>query len=102
MPLVLHRREIARRADQRGYVHIVTAGVHHPDLLAGCILGPHMTGIREAGFLGNRQRVHVRSNQQPQSPAVVQARNHSVCLGPVRVAPDALSYLISGFSKLTG
>lgn len=44
------RAEVTRGAQDHGGVAVVTASVHQARVAAG---------VRQAGFLGNRQRIHV-------------------------------------------
>lgn len=99
MPSVLEPRKIARGADERGHVHIMAAGVHDPDLLAGGILGSDAARVRQTGLFGNRQRIHIRSYQQSWTRPIIQHRDDAVCLRPIRIPADPFCYLVSGFPK---
>ena len=58
--LLAHGHQRVGHAEQGSGMGVVTAGVHHPDLLAA-IFGLGLGGKRQAGLFGDRQRVHVRA-----------------------------------------
>ena len=41
------------RSHQASHIHIVTAGVHHTDIASLPIAGANLTGVRQAGLLGD-------------------------------------------------
>ena len=58
-PRVAGLREQRGRADKPGDMHVVAAGVHDRHRLAVAVRGPDLAGIRQAGCLLDRQRIHV-------------------------------------------
>jgi hypothetical protein len=74
-PVVLRLREERRRADERGHVHVVPAGVHDRNGRAGVVLRPDLARVSESGSLLDRQRVHVRADQHRRAAAVAEQRD---------------------------
>ena len=58
----LHRRQHGRHAEVHGRVHVVSARVHHADVLSH-VRRPHLRRERQAGLLGDGQRVDVGANR---------------------------------------
>ena len=97
--LRFRRRKHARRADHRGHMHVVAAGVHHPDFLTGGVLALEVTGIGHAGFLHDGKRVHVGTNQQLRPRTILQYRDHPIRLCAVRIFADPLGNGIAGLAQ---
>ena len=86
---------LPRRADQRGDVHVVAAGVHHRLLGAGGVDLAGARGIGDARALLERQPVHVGAKHHRRAGAVAQDRNHAG-------AADAGGHLIAERAQLAG
>ncbi|MNT08573.1 hypothetical protein D3C72_1433200 [compost metagenome] len=80
-------RDDARGGQQDARVAVVAAGVH----LAG-----HLAGVRQAGGLLNRQRVHVGA--QAQAPRAIAARQRADHAG----AGQAAVHLVAPFGQARG
>jgi hypothetical protein len=63
MPFRASTRKRSRCANHRGHMHIMAAGMHDADGLTGRIPGGHVTGVAQAGFFDDRQRIQVRTNE---------------------------------------
>jgi hypothetical protein len=63
LPLILQSLQCSRRADERGNMRVVSAGMHHVHIFAFIILRRDFAGIRQTGFLFHRQRVHVGAHE---------------------------------------
>ena len=61
-----------RGANPAGHVHVVAAGVHHRDGVAGIIGGGDGAGVGLPGLLTHRQCVHVGAQQHRRPLAVLQ------------------------------
>ena len=69
-PAVLQRRHHARRADETGDVRVVRAGVHDRVFAPGDILADHGARVGQAGFLLDRERIHVGADEHRRAGAV--------------------------------
>ena len=87
------RRHLPRRADQRGDVHVMAAGVHHRLLDAGAVGLPGARWIGDAGALLQRQAVHVGAQHHRRPGAVAQQ-------GDDAVAADAGRHLVAERAQL--
>ena len=78
--LVAHARQHFRHAHQDGHVGIVTARMHHADLLAD-VFGFHRGLERHVHFLDDRQRIHVgaQRNDPSRLAALEQSDHAGVC-----------------------
>ena len=74
------------------------AGVHHPDVLAGGVLGFDVTGIGHAGLLDDGQRIHVGTNQQSRAGTVLQYRHQPVSLCSVRISSHPFRDRVAGLA----
>ena len=96
------RDVLAHSGEHRGHavldrgVDVVTAGVHHPDLLV-VVGGAHRGREREIGVLGDRQGVHVGAHRHDRSglPALQDADDAGV--------RDPLAHLVEAkFAEMFG
>jgi hypothetical protein len=71
-PAVAGSRKQRRRTDEPGDMHIVAAGMHHRDRLPVAVRGSDFTGIRQAGGLLDRQRIHIGAQHDRRPCAVAQ------------------------------
>ena len=71
-PAIAQRRELTRRRQLRGDVHVVAAGVHHRHLHSVAADLPDRRGARHARALLERQAVHVGAQQHRGAVAVPQ------------------------------
>ena len=90
MPLALSLRHFTGHAEQHRHMNIVTASVHHADVLALGICGAHSRCVIEAGLFLYRQRIHIGANQHARSSAILQNGNHTVGLRAILVFAHAL------------
>ena len=71
-------RHPPRRPDQRGHVHVVSAGVHDRDHQAGDRAGlAGLRRVRQAGLLFDGQSVHVGAHHHRGALAVLHQGDHS-------------------------
>ncbi len=80
MPLALERGHVARYANHGGDVHIVSARVHHADILPCGVLRPYFARIRQVRVFDHRQRVEVCPDEQRRTGAVLQNPHHTISL----------------------
>ena len=85
-PLVAMLGQIAGDADQVRHVHVVAAGVHHADRRAAFVLRAHFRRVRQAGFLGDGQRIQIGPQHQRLARAVLQHADDAVA-ADVRSSP---------------
>ena len=63
---ITHCRQHPGCAQQHGHVGVVAAGVHYAHVLA-VVLGGYFRGKGQAGFLGDRQGIHIRAQRHHRS-----------------------------------
>ena len=77
-PAVLQGRQRPGDAHPASHVDIVAAGVHDADFLALSVEALDGTGIGQAGFLRDRQGIHVAADQQGRPRPVAEHAHHAV------------------------
>lgn len=76
-------------------MHVVSARVHHGDIVAVTVDSANCTGVRKTGRLGHGQRVHVCAEQDGRALPVAQYPDHTG-------ATDAFVHLVSAITKAVG
>ena len=76
-PRVARFGQHARGAHQPGDVQVVPAGMRDADLSPIRVGGRRLAGIRQAGVLGHRQRVHVGAQHHRRAVAIAQHADHA-------------------------
>ena len=99
VPLALERSHVAGHADHCRDVHIMSAGVHHTNLLPCRILRPYLAAIGQLRVFGHRQRIKVCADQQRGSGTILQNPHHAVGLRAIGILADALRHRISGLAQ---
>ncbi len=84
--------EQVRCPEQRRDMHVVSARVHHGDIVAVTVDSANCTGVRKTGRLGHGQRVHVCAEQDGRALPVAQYPDHTG-------ATDAFVHLVSAITK---
>ena len=51
-------------------MHVVSAGVHDVDILAGVVFRRHLARIGQTGFFFDRQRIHVGAHEHDRPVAI--------------------------------
>jgi hypothetical protein len=77
VPGTLARGHDFSRAEQRGHVQVVPAGVHHRNVMAGVVLNMNFTGIGESGFFFNGQGVKFGTQHDGRSRSIFQNGHHA-------------------------
>ena len=103
LPLIFHRGEQLRRADQRCDVNVVSAGVHDSDVDASVVLGAHMACVWQSGLLVDRQRVHIGAHQHRRTRPIFHDRDKAVAL-PFRLGifSDVLGDFVAEAAQFAG
>jgi hypothetical protein len=84
LPGVAGVGEQPRRARQPGDVHVVAARVHDRDLVPGGVGRRRGAGVRQAGRLPDRQRVHVGAQHDRGAVAVCEQSHDAGSADPCR------------------
>ncbi len=95
VPGVFAVRHDRGRADDRCHVQVVSAGVHHRNIVSGVIFGVNLTRVRKPGLLFHRQRVQFRSKHHRRARAVLQDGHNPR-------ASDVFRHLIAEASQPAG
>ena len=93
-PAVLQAGQRAGRADPAGHVHVVAAGVHDADLVAGLVAGADGAGVGPAGLFRHRQGVQVGADQDGRAGAVFEDGDDAVAADVGRhLKPDLAQFV---------
>ncbi len=92
----------ARGADEHGGVNVMSARVHHADLLPGLVVHEDVRGIGDAGLFDDGERVHVGAHEQRGAGAVLEDGDDAIGLRAVRIFADVLGDGVSGFAEFGG
>ncbi len=97
VPLVLQLRQCARHADEGRDVHVVTAGVHDVHFLARVVFRHHLARIGQAGFLLDRQCIHVGAHEHDRAVAILHHADDAVTGQPrLVIFADVIGHLAAG------
>ena len=77
VPLVFQCCQGSRSAHPAGHVHVMTAGMHDGDFVAGVIIGLNFAGEWQQSELAHGQRIHVGTDQDSLPRAVFQHGHHA-------------------------
>ncbi len=81
-------------------MHIMAAGMHHPDFLPRRIFALHVTRAAHPGLFNDRQCVHVGADEQPLARPILEDCHHTISLRPILIFSDVLGDRDAGVAQL--